>query len=43
MSQKILVGGAWIQVLLNGQPVGLSTGASYDEDWAGLSASLAVM
>lgn len=34
MGQKILTGGAWVQVLLNGQPVGLSTGASFDEDWA---------
>ena len=34
MAQRILAGGAWIQVLINGQPVGLATGASYDEDWA---------
>jgi len=39
MAQKILAGGAWVQVLINGQPVGLATGASYDEDWAGLTAS----
>jgi len=34
MAQKLLAGGAWIQVLLDGQAVGLATGASYDEDWA---------
>jgi hypothetical protein len=34
MAQKTIAGGAWVQVLFNGQPVGLATGASYDEDWA---------
>lgn len=33
MAQKMIAGGAWVQVLVNGQPVGLATGASYDEDW----------
>lgn len=34
MGQKMLAGGAWVQVLINGQAVGLATGASFDEDWA---------
>lgn len=34
MGNKMLSGGAWVQVLINGQAVGLATGASYDEDWA---------
>ena len=34
MATKIICGGAWTQVLINGEPVGLATGASYDEDWA---------
>src|SRR3972149_5400144 len=34
MARKILAGGAWIQVLLNGAAGGLSTEASYDDDWA---------
>jgi hypothetical protein len=32
--QKTIAGGAWVQVQINGDPVGLSTGASYDEDWS---------
>lgn len=31
--RKLIAGGAWIQVLLDGVAVGLATGASYDEDW----------
>jgi hypothetical protein len=34
MAEKLLAGGAWVQVLINGEPVGLCTNASYDEDWA---------
>lgn len=34
MGAKMLAGGAWVQVLINGEAVGLATGASYDEDWA---------
>lgn len=33
MGQKVIAGGAWIQVMINGSPVGLATQASYDEDW----------
>ena len=34
MSAKIIAGGAWVQVLINSEPVGLATQAAYDEDWA---------
>ena len=34
MAAKLIAGGAWTQVLLNGEPVGLANAASYDEDWA---------
>lgn len=30
---KLVAGGAWIQVLIDGAPVGLASNASYDEDW----------
>ena len=30
----MIAGGAWVQVLIDGHPVGLATNASYDEDWA---------
>lgn len=30
---KLIAGGAWVQVLIDGEPVGLATQASYDEDW----------
>ncbi len=33
MAEKLIAGGAWIQVLIDGDPVGLATQASYDEDW----------
>jgi hypothetical protein len=39
MSQKLIAGGAWVQILIDGDPVGLATQAAYDEDWAGFSAS----
>jgi hypothetical protein len=34
MGSKIIAGGAWIQVLINGEAVGLANNAGYDEDWA---------
>lgn len=34
MANKLLTGGAWVQVIIDGSAVGLCTGASYDEDWA---------
>lgn len=34
MGQKLICGGAQVQVLIDGVPVGLATNASYDEDWA---------
>lgn len=34
MGNKIILGGAWVQVTIDGKPVGLATGASYDEDWS---------
>jgi hypothetical protein len=34
MAAKLIAGGAWVQVLINGEPVGLATQAAYDEDWA---------
>ena len=34
MGQKLIAGGAWIQVVVNGSAIGLATNASYDEDWA---------
>ncbi len=34
MGSKLIAGGAWIQVLINGEPVGLANNAGYDEDWA---------
>ncbi len=34
MGERLIAGGSRVQVLFNGQPVGLATGASYDEDWA---------
>lgn len=34
MAEKMIAGGAWVQVLVNGDPVGLATQAAYDEDWA---------
>lgn len=34
MAEKLILGGAWVQVVIDGAPVGLATGASYDEDWA---------
>jgi len=33
MGSRKIAGGAWTQLLLNGQPVGLASGATYDEDW----------
>lgn len=30
---KLVAGGAWVQVLIEGAPVGLASNASYDEDW----------
>lgn len=30
---RLIAQGQEVQVLINGQPVGLATGASYDEDW----------
>jgi len=39
MAQRLIAGGAWVQVWIQHPtqgfiPVGLATGASYDEDWA---------
>ncbi len=34
MAEKLIAGGAWVQVRVDGQPVGLATQAAYDEDWA---------
>lgn len=34
MANKLIAGGAWVQVLINGDPVGLATQAAYDEDFA---------
>jgi len=34
MGNKMIAGGAWVQIIINGEPVGLATGASYDEDFA---------
>jgi hypothetical protein len=34
MGEKLVAGGAWVQVLINGDPVGLANNAAYDEDWA---------
>jgi len=34
MGQKLIAGGAWVQVVVDGEAVGLATGASYDEDFA---------
>jgi hypothetical protein len=34
MGQKLIAGGAWVQVIVDGDPIGLATNASYDEDWA---------
>ena len=31
---KLIAGGAWVQVAIDGVPVGLASGAGYDEDWA---------
>lgn len=33
MAQKLIAGGAWVQIAVNGSVVGLVTQASYDEDW----------
>ena len=33
MGNKLIAGGAWVQVRINGEAVGLATQASYDEDW----------
>jgi hypothetical protein len=33
MGVKIITGGAWVQIIIDGEPVGLTTSASYDEDW----------
>lgn len=33
MGTKLIAGGAWVQLLFNGQPVGLAANCSYDEDW----------
>jgi hypothetical protein len=33
MATRLIAGGARVQVLINGAPVGLATNASYDEDW----------
>jgi len=30
---KLVCGGAWVQVLIDGAAVGLASNASYDEDW----------
>lgn len=34
MAVKQVCGGAWVQVMIDGQAVGLATQAAYDEDWA---------
>jgi hypothetical protein len=34
MADKLIAGGAWVKILADGQPIGLATGVSYDEDWA---------
>lgn len=39
MAEKLICGGGWVQVLVEGddgvlKSVGLATGCSYDEDWA---------
>jgi len=34
MGEKLIAGGGWVQVRIDGVAVGLATGASYDEDWA---------
>lgn len=33
MATRLIAGGAWCKVVINGQTVGLASGASYDEDW----------
>jgi len=40
MSQRMLAGGAWAQVIFDGSPVGLVNGASYDEDWGVVPANV---
>jgi len=39
MAEKMIAGGAWVQVLVSGddgilKSIGLASGCSYDEDWA---------
>ena len=34
MSAKMIAGGAWAIIMINGERVGLANQASYDEDWA---------
>lgn len=34
MAERLIAGGSFVQVLLNGQAIGLCSQASYDEDWA---------
>lgn len=33
MGDKIIAGGAWAQVVIDGSPVGMATNATYTEDW----------
>jgi len=33
MGERLIAGGARVQVFFDGEPVGLATGVSYDEDW----------
>jgi len=33
MGDKIITGGAWAQLVIDGSPVGLATQATYTEDW----------
>lgn len=32
--ERLIAGGAWVKIIADGNPVGLATGASYDEDFA---------
>jgi len=33
MAEKLICGGAWTQIAIDGDPVGLAMQSSYDEDW----------
>ncbi len=33
MAQRLIAGGAWCRIVIDGVVMGLVTGASYDEDW----------